>query len=430
MKKVGALILFLLISLMPFYLLASEIEVTTFIFDPEVPQPGESVSILIRLANKSYDEDIKATCRLFIDGDLHDVKIVPITRRSSCAVSFSWTAVPGTHTFSLEMSYYKGNAEMTDTFLQYLTVPGAEEKIDYFSEAVSRYENGNFEQAKIMFEQAKRIFEEEQNMEQALTCEEYIQKCDQYIEANQLFQQAEEAYGQEDFASALTLYYQAKSLYESLSDNKASVCNARIQEIEEIQRKKAQRPYYLFLLLPVAAAVVAFLWLKRTKPPPPLPKYVPEHKEKKLFQNVPESEIVRELHRIESQLDTRDPGTLKSLVEDFKEQEAHFDKKEYDQQEGDYIKESLEEVKGKIRERGRQLQDIQKLRNLSRKCDALLNQPVGDLVDAYNRYAQLHNLFDKIPYLGVPEQEEVRAKLADYYQFIQQQARSGQSEMQ
>lgn len=439
MKKAVTLILFLFIFFAS-HVSASHIEVTTLLFDPEQPHPDESVTILIRLANKSYTNDVKVTCRLFINGDLHDVKVVPVAHRSSSAVSFMWLAQPGAHVFSLEMSYYLDNTEYTDTFFQHLTVPGHEEEIDYFSEALQRYDNKNYVKAKVFFEQAKRTFEETYDMEQASVCEEYILLCDQYIEASQLFQHAEEAYTQEDLSSALALYQQAKSLYQLLEDDQAAVCDERIQEIQEAQRKKAELPYYLYLLLPVAAAVIAFVWLKTRKPPPPLPDYVPEKKlermekktEKKgLFDlDTEEPEIVQELHKIESQLDTHDPETFKSLVREFKAREVRFDKKEYTQQEAEYVEESLDILKEKIKERGKKLQNIQKLRDLHKRCDNLLNQPVGDLLDAYNRYAQLHNAFDQLPDLGIPEQHEVKAKLNEYYQFIQQQAKSEQSEPQ
>ncbi|KYK35257.1 MAG: hypothetical protein AYK19_10920 [Theionarchaea archaeon DG-70-1] len=433
MKKAVTLVLFLLISFAFSHIQASHIEVTTFIFDPEQPQPDESVTVLIRLANKSYDKDVEVTCRLFIDGDLHDVKVVPVSHRSSSAVSFMWLAQPGAHVFSLETSYYTDHTEHTDTFFQYLTVPGQEEEIDYFHEALQKYDSKSYVQAKIMFEQAKRVFEEDNDMEQALVCEEYILRCDQYIEASQLFQQAEEAYAQENVGSALALYYQAQSLYQLLEDDQAFVCDERIQEIQEAQREQVERPYYLLLLLPVVAAVIAFVWLRTRKPPPPLPAYVPEKKveKKRLFnlENTEKPEIVKELHEIESQLDTKDPQTFKSLVRDFKAHEAHFDKTEYTQEEAEYVEESLGVLKEKLKEKGKRLQDIQKLEDLHKRCDTFLNQPVGDLVDAYNRYAQLHNAFDQIPDLGIPEQQEVKAKLTEYYQFIQQQAKSGQSEM-
>lgn len=433
MKKAVALVLLLLILFMSFGY-ASHIEVTDFLFDPEEPQPGEPVTILIRLANKSYDQDIEVTCRLFINGELHDVKVVPVNRRSSSPVSFVWSAQPGIHTFSLETSYYVGPAEYTDTFPEYLTVPGAEEEIDYFSEALQLYQEQKVVKAKVMFEQAKHVFEQEQNIEQALLCEEYILKCDQYVEADQLFDRAEDAYTHEDLPSALTYYQQAKSLYQLLEDEKASLCEERIQDIDETQRKQAQRPYYLVLLLPVAAAVIAFFWLRRQKPPPPLPQYVPEpHKrEKRLFKNVDEEspEIVKTLHKIESRLDTSDPEDFKSLVDDFKKEDAAFDKSVYTSQEADHIQEDMGVLKEKIKEKGKRLQDVQRLKDLNKQCDALLDQPVGNLVDAYNRYAHLHNVFDQIPDLGVAEQETVRAKLKEYYQYIQEQAKSGQSEPQ
>lgn len=434
MKKAVALILFALI-LCSSYLSAAQIEVTSLIFHPEEPQPDESVTILIRLANKGYDQDAEVTCRLFIDGELHDVKVVPVARRSSSGVTFMWLAQPGNHIFSLEMSYYVGATEHTDTFFQYLNVPGAAEEIDYFSKAVQLYEVESYIQAKIMFEQAKRQFEEIEDTEQALACEEYILRCDQYVEATQLFQQAEEAYTSEDFDSALIYYQQAKSLYQLLHDDKATVCEGKITEIkaqQEKEKESTEPPYYLVLLLPVAAAVIAFFWLRRKQPPPPLPKYVPEQKVKKLFKEEDERapEIVKEMQKIESQLATEDPETFKSLVNDFKKQDETFDKKEYTPEEAQHIEENMETLKEKIKQRGRTLQDMQKLKDLHNQCNMLLNQPVGDLVDAYNTYARLHNTFDQIPDLQTPEQEEVRTKLREYYSFIQQKAKSGQSERQ
>jgi hypothetical protein len=421
MKKAVFLILLLLTS----YVAASQIEVTSVNFSPEEPQPEESVTITIRLANKGYKNDVEVTCRLFIDGELHDVKVVPVDRRSSSGVSFTWVAQPGEHFFVLEMSYYIEHAEISDTFSQSLTVWGAEEEIDYFSEALTLYEKGSFLQAKITFEQAKRVFEENQETEKAVTCEEYITQCDQYMEANQLYEQGERAFREMDFASAITFYQQAKSVYLLLEDEKATLCEQRIQEINEEQRKQAERPYYLFLLLPVAAAVIAIIWLKKKKPSPPLPEYVPEHKVKPLFmEDTEQPAMVKELHEIESQLDTEDPQTFKSLVRDFKEKEQHYAGKKYNPEEAHYIEEKLKGVKEEIREKGKRLQSIQKLADLKARCEALLDQPMGDVLDAYNKYAQLQNAFDHIPDLGVPEQEEVRAKLKEYYDFIQEEAKS------
>lgn len=422
MKKVIALLLFLLLP----YAAASQIEVTSFTFDPETPNPNDSVTITVRLANKGYTDDIQVTCRLFIDYNLHDVKVVPIPRRSSSAVSFLWYAEIGTHLFSLDTSYYKDNTEYTDTFYADITVFGPEEEIDYFAEAVALYNRESFIQAKIMFEQAKRTFEEENNTEGAVSCEEYIVRCDQYVEATQVYNQAEAAFKERDFGAALTYYQQAKSLYSMLGDEKAIFCEERIQQIQEEQKIRIN-PYYV--VLPIIVVVCLFFWLRRKKQPD-LPRYVPEQQAKRLFENTEQPEIVKELETIESKLDTRDPQTFKSLVEDFKNTERHFDKKEYTPQEVHYVEETMEGLKGKIKEKGKRLQHIQTLKELSKQCDALLNQPVDDLVDAYNTYAQLHNAFDRLPDVGVPEQEEVKAKLKEYYQFIQVQAKSSRSETQ
>ncbi len=423
MKKVIALLLFLLLP----YAAASQIEVTSITFDPETPNPNDHVTITVRLANKGYTEDVQVTCRLFIDYDLHDVKVVPIPPRSSSAVSFLWRAEIGTHLFSVETSYYKDNTEYTDTFYADVTVFGVEEEIDYFAEAVALYNKESFIQAKIMFEQAKRVFEEEKNTEGAVSCEEYIVRCDQYVEAAQLYNQAETAFNEKDFSAALTYYQQAKSLYSILGDEKATVCEERIQQIQEEQKIRIN-PYYVVPVI-VVFVVIALFWLRRKKQPD-LPRYVPEQRAKKLFENTEQPEIVRELETIESRLDTKDPETFKLLVEDFKEKEHHFDKEEYTQKEATYVEETMEGLKGKIKEKGKRLQYIQTLKELSKRCDALLNQPVGDLVEAYNTYAQLRNAFDRLPDIGVYEQEEVKAKLTEYYHFIQEKAKSSQSETQ
>jgi hypothetical protein len=431
MKKAVTLVLFLLILCAP-YLLAAQVEVTSFICDPEEPQSGESVTVLIRLANKGYEQDVEVTCRLFINGELYDVKVVPVTRRSSSGVSFLWLAQSGSHVFSLEMSYYIGPAEYTDTFLKYVTVPGVQEEIDYYARALDLYDAGSYIQAKIMFEQAKRRFEEALDTDQSLACEEYILQCDQYIEANQLFNQAEQTYASEDYDSALIYYQQAKSLYQLLNDDRAAVCEEAINTIKlETQKESAQPPYYLFLLLPVIAAVIAYFWLRRKPPPSPFPTYVPEQRvEKKLIKGENENnpEIIKEMQKIESQLDTRDPETFKSLVEDFRTRGKSYDRSMYTPEEAHYIEEHMDGLKERIKQEGKKLQQIQKLKDLKIRCDMLLNQPVGDLVDAYNQYAQMCNALDQIPELQIPEQEEVKTKLKEYYNFIQQKARSGQSE--
>lgn len=420
MKKVIALVVFLFLP----YVAASLIEVTSFTFDPETPNPNEPVTITVRLANKGYTDDVHITCRLFVNYHLHDVKIVPIPPRSSSAVSFLWYAEPGTHLFSVETSYYKDNTEYTDTFYADITVFGPEDEIDYFAEATTLYNRKSFIQAKIMFEQAKRIFEEEQNTEGAVSCEEYILQCEQYIEATQLYNQAETAFKEKDFDSALIYYQQAKSLYSILGDETAAVCEERIQSIQK-EQKIAINPYYVVLII-VVVVVAAFFWLRK-KNQPDLPKYIPEQRAKRLFTDE-QPEIVKELETIESKLDTKDPQMFKSLVEDFKSTERHFDKEEHPPQEVKYVEETMEGLKGKIKEKGKRLQHIQTLKELSIRCDALLDQPVGDLVDAYNIYAQLHNAFDRLPHMGVAEEEEVKAKLKEYYQFIQEQAKSSQSE--
>lgn len=426
MKKAVAVLLFLLIS----YLSASQIEVTAFLFDPEQPQPGDTVTISIRLTNKSYDINTEITCRLFVNGELFDVKVVPVDRRSACAVTFTWVAIPGDHVFSLEMSYYVERTEMTDTFSQSFFVAGTEEEIDYFSKALSSYEAKSYLQAKILFEQAKYIFEQENDIEKATECEEYIQECDQYIEAAQVFDQAEKAYQSKTYDTALTYYQQAQSLYKILNDERAVQCEEKIQEINEYQRKQAEPPYYLYLSLPVVAAVIAFIWLKRRKPPPPLPDYVPEkrreEKPKGLFMeaNREKPEIGHNIDRIESGLDTEDVQTFKSLVRELKKQEIRFDEKEHSPEEAAYIKERLDIVKERVKEKGKRLQDMQKLKELEKKVDILLDEPVGELVDAYNKYAQLHNAFDQIPHRGLPQQDKIKSKLDEYYQFIQLHAKS------
>lgn len=435
MNKACALILFLLIP----YMAASQLEVTAFIFSPKEPQPGETVTITIRLANKSYDQDIEATCRLFVDDELYDVKVVPVSHRSSSGVSFEWIAHPGQHHFALCMSYYQEHTEYSDTFHQYLTIPGAQEEYDYFSEAVTLFNSEKYLQAKVAFDQAKRVFEEKSDTDNAVSCEEYILKCEQYIEANQWYTQAEEAFYQKDYVNAPIYYQRAQSLYSILGDGRAAECQARLDEIEEMQKQVGHYPSYLFLLLPIGALVVAVWWLKRKKSGPELPDYVPEKKlekpvqrerEKPLFKDVGEPGIVRTLGTIEEQLDTKSPDTFKSLVREFKKQEQKFVQEEHGPEEARHIEQNMETLKDKIKEKGKRLQDIQRLKDLSRRCDALLNEPVGDLVDAYNQYGRLHNEFDKIPVTESVEEEEVKEKLREYYKFIQEKARSEQSESQ
>ncbi|MGC1122397.1 MAG: hypothetical protein WBA22_14995 [Candidatus Methanofastidiosia archaeon] len=435
MNKVCALILFLLIP----YLAASQLEVTSFIFSPQEPQPGEQVIITARLANKSYDQDIEATCRLFVNDELYDVKVVPVSHRSSSGVSFEWIAHPGQHHFALYMSYYQEHIEYSDTFHQYLTVQGAQEEYDYFSEAVTLFDSEKYLQAKVTFDQARKVFEEKNDTDNAVLCEEYILKCGQYIEANQWYTQAEEAFYQKDYVNAPIYYQRAKSVYAVLGDGKAAECQARLDEIKEIQKKGKGYPSYLFLFLPIGALVVAVWWLKRKKTGPELPDYVPEKKlekpeqrkrEKPLFKDAVDLGIVRTLDVIESQLDTQSPDTFKSLVREFKKQEQKFVQEEHELEEAQHIEQNMETLKDKIKKKGKRLQDIQRLKDLSRRCDALLNEPVGDLVDAYNQYARLNNEFDRIPNTGFPEEEEVKEKLKEYYQFIQEKARSEQSESQ
>jgi uncharacterized protein YaaR (DUF327 family) len=435
MNKACALIVFLLIP----YLAASQLEVTAFIFSPQEPQPGDGVTISIRLANKSYDQDIEATCRLFVDDQLYDVKVVPVSHRSSSGVSFEWIAHPGQHHFALYMSYYQEHAEYSDTFHQYLTIPGAQEEYDYFSEAVTLFNNEKYLQAKVAFDQAKRVFEEKGDTDNAVTCEEYILKCEQYIEANQWYTQAEEAFYQEDYVNAPLYYQRAQSLYSILGDGRAAECQVRLDELEEMQKKGEYNPSYLFLLLPAGALVVAVWWLKRKKTGPELPEYVPEkrlekpvqrEREKPLFKGVGEPGIVRTLGTIEEQLDTESPDAFKSLVREFKKQEQKFVQEEHEPEEARHIEQNMETLKDKIKEKGKRLQDIQRLKDLSRRVNALLEEPVGDLVDAYNQYARLHNEFDKIPVTESVEEEEVKEKLREYYKFIQEKARSEQSESQ
>ncbi|MGD2247832.1 MAG: hypothetical protein PVF58_05450 [Candidatus Methanofastidiosia archaeon] len=433
MKKAAVLITLLLV----FTVSASQIEISSFVFDPEEPNPGDVVTISFRVTNKAYKESAEVTCRLFINGAIHDVKVVPVSPRSSAGVSFVWLAQPGEHVFSLQLSYYTQHTEQSQTVEKTLYIVGTEEKIDYFSEAVSLYEKGSYLQAKILFEQAKRLFEEESNTESAVQCEEYIQKCDQYMEANQLCNQGDDAYTREDYMTAVTYYQQAQSLYITLGDEN-EYCTEKIQEIETIlekQKKQTDRPYYVLLLLPVAAAVIAFFWLRRQEKPPELPDYEPEYKkfqEKPLFkeEDARRSETLKELHDIESKLDTKNPQTFKSLIQKFKETEQVFEEKKDDLEEAPYIEKSIGALKQKIKYKGEQLQQIQKLHTLEERCDELMNNPVGDLVEAYNRYAQLRNVFDDVPDMKIPEQEKVRNKLDEYYRFIQKKAKSQPPEQQ
>ncbi|MBU7031630.1 MAG: hypothetical protein HXS53_03790 [Theionarchaea archaeon] len=429
-KAVGLILFFILIS--SSYVTASYIEVTAFIFDPEEPSPGEPVTILVRLANKNYDQDYTVTCRLFVDGILHDVKIVPVERRSSTSVSFRWYAEVGAHVFSLEMSYFADRTETTTAASREIFLPGEEPEIDFYLEAQNLFSAGSYLQAKIMFEQAKRLFEEEQDIEKALSCEEYILTCDRYLEANRLFSQAEEAYQQDNLPLALTYYQQAQFIYEDLGDQRATTCQEKIDEIYTTPQSRNEFPYYILLLIPVAAALIAVVYLARKKPPPPLPSYVPEKKiETRLFQEEDvgrRPEIYRELRKIENHIDTDDPQAFKSLVEDFKKQEIHFDKTDFDPEEAEYLEKNIGKLKHRLKTKGKTLQDTQKLHDLKKRCEILLAEPVGDLVDAYNRYAQLQNSFDQISYLGTPEQEEVKSKLKEYYEFIQREAKTRQSE--
>ncbi|MBU6998296.1 MAG: hypothetical protein HXS42_11610 [Theionarchaea archaeon] len=437
MNKVCALILFLLIP----YLAVSQLEVTSFTFSPQEPQPGEQVTLIVRLANKSYDQDIEATCRLFLNDELYDVKVVPVSHRSSSGVTFEWIAYPGQHHFALYMSYYQENIEYSDTFHEYLTVQGAPEEYDYFSEAVTLFNSEKYLQAKVVFGQAQTVFEDRNDTDNAVLCEEYILKCEQYIEANQLYTQAEESFYQKDYVNAPIYYQQAKSLYAILGDGRAAECQARLDEIGEIQSQRKGEGYisYLFLLLPAGALVIAVWWLRRRKGGSELPDYVPEKelekpqqrsREKPLFRDAGEPGIFRTLDTIESQLDTQSPDTFKSLVREFRKQEQKFVQEEHELEEAQQIKQSMVNLKDKIKEKGKRLQDIQRLKDLSRKCDALMDGPVGDLVDAYNHYARLQNEFDGIPSTGSPEEEELKEKLKEYYQFIQEKAKSEQSESQ
>lgn len=428
MKKAAVLVILLLV----FYVSASQIEISSFVFDPEEPKTGEAVSISFRVTNKAYKEKVEVTCRLFINGELHDVKVVPISPRSSAGVSFAWLAQPGEHVFSLQLSYYTQNTEQSHTVEKTLYITGTEEEIDYFSEALELYQKGSYLQAKILFEQAKLEFEEENDTENAVRCEEYIQKCDQYLEADQLCTQGDDAYAREDYMTALTYYQQAQSIYATLEDENPH-CVERIQEIQNIfeeQKKQSDRPYYLLLLLPVIAAIIAYFWLKKQKKPPDLPDYEPESKksfeEKPLFkeEDIRQSETVKELQDIDSRLHTKDSQTFKSLVQKFKRIEQTFKEKKYDKEEKQYIEENIAALKQRIKQQGEKLQQIQKLRALRERCDELMNKPVGDLVEAYNRYAQLRNVFDDIPDMEIPEHKAVKNKLDEYYQFIQKKAKS------
>ena len=433
MKKAVGLILFLFIFASS-YANASHIQVTAFLFDPEEPMPGEHVTLLIRLANTHYEQDYSVTCRLFVDGVFHDVKVVPVDRRSSSAVSFRWYAESGTHVFAVEMSYYTDRVEVTASASQELFIPGDEPTIDFYSEALNLYAMENFLRAKIMFEQAKRVFEEQQDTEKALSCEEYILTCNQYIEANQIFSQAEQAYKQDNLPLALTYYQQAQFIYQELGDEKATLCQEKIDEIYTTPQTTKELPYVYLLLIPVAAAIIAVIYLVRKKPPPPLPGYEPEKKiETRLFQEEDvekKPEIFSKLKNIEDNLDTDNPQKFKSLVEDFKKQEIHFDKTDFDPEEAEYLEENIGKLKKRLKNKGKILQDTQKLHDLKKRCEILLSEPVGDLVDAYNRYAQLQNAFDQISHLDSLEQEEVRAKLKEYYEFIQSEARTQKSEPQ
>jgi hypothetical protein len=433
MKKAVGLGLFLII-ISSTYVHASHIEVTAFVFDPQEPTPGEYVTILIRVANKHYEQDYSITCRLFVDGILHDVKIVPVDRRSSSSVSFLWFVESGSHVFSMEMSYFRDREEITASASRELLIPGEEPTIDFYAEAQRLYSEGNYLQAKIMFEQAKRVFEEQEDTENALFCEEYILSCDRYIEANQIFSQAEQAYQQNNLPLALTYYQQAQFIYQELGDEKATLCQEKIDEIYSTSPTREAFPAVYLLLIPLVAAIIAVIYLVRKKPPPPLPEYVPEEKrESKLFQETDvqsRPEIFRELKTIEENIDTQNPQEFKSLVEDFKKQEIHFDKTNFDPQEAEYLEENIGKLKKRLKERGKILQDTQKLHDLKKRCELLLSEPVGNLVDAYNRYAQLQNEFDRISNLHSPEQEEVREKLKEYYDFIQNEARTQQSEPQ
>ncbi len=186
------------------------------------------------------------------------------------------------------------------------------------------------------------------------------------------------------------------------------------------------------------AAIIAYFWIRRQKGPPDLPDYEPESRKsrfqkKPLFkeEDVRRSEALKELYDIETKLDTKDPQIFKSLIQKFKKIEKAFEEKKHDPEETQYIEESITALKQRIKQRGgEQLQQIQKLHTLEERCDELMNKPVGELVEAYNRYAQLRNVFDDIPNMGISEQQAVKNKLDEYYQFIQKKAKSQPSEQQ
>ncbi len=111
---------------------------------------------------------------------------------------------------------------------------------EYFASALEFFNKGNCTGAVPLFNQAKNAFTAQGNQEKASECQSYIDQCEALLaaeRADSTFLQAEEKYQNGEYADALRLYKEAKSLYEGQGNTeKVGVCSERIEEIETLQR--------------------------------------------------------------------------------------------------------------------------------------------------------------------------------------------------
>jgi peptide/nickel transport system permease protein len=217
-----------------FQVSASEILITSFEFDPEVPTPGESVGIAVGVTS-GYSEDIEVACKLYVDYQVYQTKTALVPGNSEHIFTFEWRALQGEHFFSAAVSYTIEGTDYSDIVEESLVIEESEQGREYFTEAVLLYRDGDFEKAKLRFQHAEYFFEKDENTKRVKECEEYIEKCEKYIEAGKLFQKGEEEYAMRHYNAAITAYKEAHVRYTELHDKNAAILEQKIQQAQKMR---------------------------------------------------------------------------------------------------------------------------------------------------------------------------------------------------
>jgi hypothetical protein len=194
---------------------------------------------------------------------------------------------------------------------------------EYFTQALEKYNEGEYTEALTLFAQAQTAFLEEGDQDMADQCQDYIdqtQRLGKLAEVDAKIIQAETLVDQGAYEKAIDVYEEVKTLYEELGDSEnVQECIQRIAEIEDMKapvtvepvpvEENGSRGLFLPLLLLVGILIVGgYIVVNRYRGAPKVRvtgevEKVKEEKVRKVEKPVKakEAEIEEEIEEIEEE---------------------------------------------------------------------------------------------------------------------------------